>query len=98
MHVISKQRIRAAAVRFPRHQAALLSWYRLIRKGGFENFAALRATFASVDKVGRVFVFNVAGNHLRVIAAIHFNRQKVYIREILTHSEYDEAKWKEAGR
>ena len=74
----------------------MLSWYRLIKKGRFENFAALRDTFQGVDKVGKVFVFNVAGNRLRVIAAIHFNRQKVYIREILTHTEYVQANWKEA--
>ena len=59
------------------------------------NFAELRNTFRSVDKVGGVFVFNVAGNHLRIIAAIHFNRQKEYIRGILTHMEYDLEKWKE---
>ncbi|MEH1863958.1 MAG: type II toxin-antitoxin system HigB family toxin [Nostoc sp.] len=32
---------------------------------------------------------------LEKIAAIHYNRQKVYIRAVLTHSEYDEGKWKE---
>ena len=60
----------------------------------FENFAALRCAFPAVDKVGRYFVFNVAGNHLRIVAAVHFNRRKVYIREILTHTEYDDEKWK----
>ncbi|MDB9459375.1 type II toxin-antitoxin system HigB family toxin [Dolichospermum circinale CS-545/17] len=25
---------------------------------------------------------------------MHFNRQKVYIRYILTHSEYDKDRWK----
>ena len=98
MHVISQQRIRTAVAQFPRHEAALLSWYRLVKKGRFKNFSALRDTFRGVDKVGKVFVFNVAGNHLRIIAAIHFNRQKVYIRGILTHSEYDQAKWKEVDK
>ena len=54
----------------------------------------LRNTFPGVDKVGKLFVFNVAGNHLRIVAAVHFNRGKVYIRNILTHSEYDEGKWR----
>ncbi|WP_223212348.1 type II toxin-antitoxin system HigB family toxin [Microcystis aeruginosa] len=31
---------------------------------------------------------------MRLIAAIHYNRQKIYIREVLTHSEYDTNKWK----
>ncbi|MCZ8102014.1 MAG: type II toxin-antitoxin system HigB family toxin [Microcystis sp.] len=32
---------------------------------------------------------------MRLIAAIHYNRQKVYIREVLTHPEYNKNKWKE---
>ncbi|MFK8183029.1 MAG: type II toxin-antitoxin system HigB family toxin [Phormidesmis sp.] len=40
-------------------------------------------------------VFNVGGNKFRLIAAIHYNRRKGYIRAVLTHSEYDEQKWRE---
>ena len=94
MHVISQKRIREAVARFPRHEAALLSWYRLVKTTRFGNYAALRNTFPGVDKVGRFFVFNVAGNHLRIVAAVHFDRGRIYIREILTHSEYDEDRWK----
>lgn len=94
MHVISQKRVREAIARFPRHQGALLSWYRLVKTGTFENFAALRSTFTGVDKVGRFVVFDIAGNHLRIVAAVHFDRRRVYIRDILTHSEYDEEKWK----
>ena len=55
---------------------------------------ALRNTLPGIDKVGKLFAFNVAGNHLGIVAAAHFNRGKVYIRDILTHLEYDEGKWK----
>ena len=34
-------------------------------------------------------VFNIGGNKARLTAAIHYNRRKVYIRHILTHSDYD---------
>ena len=94
MHVISQKRIREAVARFLQHESALLSWHRLMKTSTFENYAALRNAFSGVDKVGKVFVFNVAGNHLQIIAAVHFNRGKVYIREILTHEEYDEQSWK----
>ncbi|MEG3848827.1 type II toxin-antitoxin system HigB family toxin [Microcoleus sp. herbarium19] len=36
----------------------------------------------------------ILGNKVRLIAAIHYNRKKVYIRAVLTHSEYDEERWK----
>jgi mRNA interferase HigB len=51
--------------------------------------------FPSADQVGTLTVFNIGGNKVRLIAAIHYNRKKVYIRAVLTHPEYDEGKWKE---
>jgi len=44
--------------------------------------------------VGNLVVFNIGGNKYRLIAAIHFNRGKVYIRDVLTHAEYDKERWK----
>jgi mRNA interferase HigB len=38
-------------------------------------------------------VFNIGGNKLRLIAAIHFNRQKVFVRAVLTHAAYDQGGW-----
>jgi mRNA interferase HigB len=32
----------------------------------------------------------VGGNKYRVITAIHYNRRRVFIRHVFTHSEYDE--------
>lgn len=40
-------------------------------------------------------VFNIGVNKARLIAAIHYNRRRVYIRAILTHDEYNRGKWKE---
>lgn len=51
--------------------------------------------FPSADRVGKLTVFNIGGNKVRLIAAIHYNRKKVYIRAVLTHAEYDEERWKE---
>ena len=60
----------------------------------FDSFEALRATFPSADKVGDMIVFTIGGNTYRLIASIHFNRGKAYIRHMLTHSEYDRGRWK----
>lgn len=94
MHVITRKRLLDAAARHPQHAGALNQWYRVIKKAQVADFATLRRLFNSVDKVGGLYVFNVGGNHLRLIAAIHFNRQKIYLREVLTHREYDENQWK----
>lgn len=50
--------------------------------------------FASADQYHRVVIFNVGGNKYRVIAAVHYNRRKVYIRHVLTHAEYSRGDWK----
>ncbi len=60
----------------------------------FASFNALRNTFPSADKVGNLIVFNIGGNKYRLIASIHFNRGKVYVRHIFTHTEYDKGAWK----
>ncbi|TGM42613.1 type II toxin-antitoxin system HigB family toxin [Leptospira biflexa] len=59
----------------------------------FKDFNELKKVFNSVNQVGIFTVFNFSGNRFRLIAAIHFNRQKVFVRNILSHSEYDKGKW-----
>lgn len=83
------------AEKHPDTKPALQHWYRLVKSGQFRSFVELRATFPSADQVGNLTVFNIGGGKARLIAAIHYNRQKVYIRAVLMHDEYDKGKWKE---
>jgi mRNA interferase HigB len=53
----------------------------------------LRPTL-DADTVGLFTVFNVGGNKYRPVSAIKYRWQVLYIRNILTHAEYDEGKWK----
>lgn len=94
MHVVSHARIVAAQAQFPDCAVALDYWYRAMKRGRLATFAELRTAFGSVDKVGPVFVFNVGGNKVRLIAAVHFNVGKVFVRHVLSHAEYDRGTWK----
>lgn len=94
MHVISRKKIIQFIERFPPSRASLESWYKILSKSSYQSFAELRLTYPSADQVGKLTVFNVSGNKFRLIAAIHYNRQILYIREILTHAEYSEEKWR----
>jgi mRNA interferase HigB len=58
----------------------------------------MKAVFGSVDKVGNVYAFDVGGDKVRIIAAIHFNRSKVFVRYVLTHAEYDSGQWKDKNQ
>lgn len=71
-----------------------MTWFKMIKVTRYSNFAELRRTFPSADQVGNLTVFNISGNKYRLIAAVHYNRQKVYIRHVLKHSDYDKVKWR----
>lgn len=94
MHVITQSRVWDAKKKYLESANALDGWYRVIKKNQFNNFAELKKSFNSVDKVGHLVVFDIGGNKLRLITHIHFQRKKVYIRHILTHKEYEKNTWK----
>lgn len=95
MHIITRKRLNDFAARYPETRTALAHWYRLMKHNNFASFAELRASFATADQVGGLTVFNIGGNKVRLIAAIHYNRRRIYIRAVLTHQEYDQNRWKE---
>lgn len=97
MHVITKKRIKEAKILFSESANSLDGWYQVISKNNFKNFAELKKLFNSVDRVGDLYVFDIGGNKVRLIASIHFNRQHVYIRYILNHKNYDKGQWKKRG-
>ncbi|MBX3289181.1 MAG: type II toxin-antitoxin system HigB family toxin [Acidobacteria bacterium] len=94
-HIITRKRLNEFAARYPDTNNALVDWYRLMKKNNFDSVEDVRELFPSADKVGKLTVFNIGGNKVRLVAAMHYNRKKVYIRAVLTHKEYDNGKWKE---
>jgi mRNA interferase HigB len=95
MHVITRKRLNDFSASHPDCASGLRHWYRELKSRNFDTFVQLRETFPSADQVGNLTVFNIGGNKVRLVAAIHYNRRKVYIRAVLTHTEYDQDKWKE---
>lgn len=94
MYVISRKGLRRCWEQHPDSKGALSRWFKITQRSEFDNFDALRATFPSADKVGDLIVFNIGGNTYRLIASLHFNRGRVYVRHVLTHREYDRGAWK----
>lgn len=85
MHVITRKRLNEFAKNFPESAIALAHWYRTIKQTNFLNFEEVKT---------QLTVFNIGGNRVRLIAAIHYNRRNVYVRAVLTHTEYNLGKWK----
>jgi mRNA interferase HigB len=94
VHIISRKALIQFWKKHPDSEPPLTRWYKIVEKTDFHSFSELRNVFPSTDRVNDLFVFNIAGNKYRLITSIHFNRSKVYIRHVLTHSEYDRGDWK----
>ena len=94
MKLISNKMLREFAAKHPDADQPLQDFRHLIEAGSFANFAQLKATFASVDKVGERYVFNIVGNKYRLIAGIAFRPALVWVKAVLTHDEYNKGAWK----
>lgn len=100
MRVITRKRLREFAQRHPDAAEPLQKWYRLFREAEWRSLQDLRRVYPHADKVtvasgNTVTVFNICGNKYRLIAAIHYNRQRVYVLGLLRHAEYSKGFWKE---
>jgi len=94
VRVISNRKLLDFAARHPEASDPLQAWRKVVEATSFGHFAALKASFNSVDRVGLFYVFDIGGNKFRLVTAIHFNRQMLYIRHVLTHAEYE--RWRPA--
>lgn len=83
-----------ACVGQPDHQAlanALNAWFQEVRKADWKSSADARRSFAAVSIVGADrLVFNIRGNHYRLVSAVDYDRGIVWIKWIGTHSDYDD--------
>jgi mRNA interferase HigB len=94
MHIISQKRLKEFWVKYPNSQSSLEIWYNRTKVAQWNNFEELRQIFPSADQVKNLIVFNIGGNKYRLIALVDFTYKKVFIRQILTHAEYDKNDWK----
>lgn len=94
MHVITRKRLNEFTEKHPDAKSPLARWYAIMHTTRFSSFIHLREVSPQADQVGKFTVFNIGGNKVRLIAAVHYNRNKIYIRHVLTHQEYDTGKWK----
>ena len=95
MRIISRKALMEFWERHPDARVPLESWYRTVKHASWRNIAEVRKVFPNADAAGVCTIFNIKGNHYRLIAAIHYNLQRVFIRHVLTHAEYNRGSWKD---
>jgi mRNA interferase HigB len=92
MRVISNKALIDFSMIHPAAGEPLQAWRKIIESRSFVSFADIKTAFNAADKAGHYYIFDIGGNKYRIVAAIHFDCQKLYVRHVLTHKEYD--KWK----
>lgn len=94
MHIITFTRLKEFYEKYPDAEPSLRTWYKITALSQWHSFVEVRSCFNTADSVGQLTVFNIAGNKYRLIVYIDYQFKKVFIRHVLTHSEYDTDKWK----
>lgn len=89
MHIVSVRKLCDFWRENPAAEGVLRHWHSIAKSSVFDNFNDLRRRFQSADYAAPYTVFNVGGNNYRLIALIHYDARRIYIRGILTHADYD---------
>lgn len=94
MHIISRKALRVFWEKHPDAKGPLQDWYRVAGKATWNNLSEVRKSYPHADMVGTCTVFNIKGNDYRLITWIAYSSQRIFIRHVLTHAEYDKGGWK----
>ncbi len=92
MHVIAKRKFIEAAEKHPSDANAIMGVYATLSKGHFENVEKLKQYYKSVERfkyLDNAYVIDIAGNNIRLIAIIFFKGQKLFVKHVVGHKEYD---------
>ena len=94
VNVISKRVLFDKARKHPDALSAVQVWFDTAIQQIWGSLKDIRNTFPDADMVGPLAIFNIRGNHYRLIVRVAFKYRRVYIKEFLTHAEYDKGGWK----
>ena len=78
-------------------EGPLRAWFAEVRQAAWRTPADVKAAHRNASFVGgdRV-VFNVGGNKYRLVVAVKYSAQTVFVRFVGTHADYDEIDAREA--
>ncbi len=80
-------------MKHPDYEQQLKSWYQEAAQAKWKLPAVIKKQYpsASILDENRV-VFNIKGNHYRIVVKINYEYQIIWIRFVGTHSQYDKIK------
>ncbi len=99
MRIIKPLAVKDYWRKHPDAEPWLKGWMVVVRAANWHSVNDVRGTYKDADAVkvasgSTVTVFNVKGNRYRLVVAIHYNSQCIYVRYFMTHAEYNNQLWK----
>jgi mRNA interferase HigB len=94
VNIISKLVLFEKVQRHPDAKAAVGIWFDIAAKAQWNSLEEVREVFPATDMVGELATFNIRRNLYRLIVRMIFRYRRIYIKESLTHAEYDKGAWK----
>jgi mRNA interferase HigB len=94
VRVISRKKLLDAAEEYSDLAGPLDVWYRITKRADWGSLKDVRRVLPATDGVGKYTVFNIKGGTYRLISEINYLTKMIFIREVLTHAEYDRGRWK----
>ena len=68
----------------------LTSWFKTVRKANWKDLNDVKRDFNSVDLIAdNRLIFNIKGNHYRLIARVNFEHKRIMVKWIGTQANYD---------
>lgn len=93
MRVISRKILRNAEDKHGDLAVPLGTWFKVAKKAQWKSLQDVRKTYRDTDGVGVYTVFNIKGNSYRLVVKIEYGFGHIYIKQVLTHAEYDKGDW-----
>ncbi|MES2773700.1 MAG: type II toxin-antitoxin system HigB family toxin [Bacteroidota bacterium] len=89
-NIITRKALLEYCKEYPEASNALLEWYHELVEVNFKSFQELKAVYGNASLVGddRI-VFNIMGNHYRLVVRMVFTYKAIQIKWFGTHAEYD---------
>lgn len=90
MRVIAKKILREFWKKHSDCEQQLKTWYQETSKAEWKDTKIIKREYPTASFLGdNRIVFNIKGNHYRLIIRVNYDYQIVWIRFIGTHAEYD---------
>jgi len=90
MRIVARSTLAAFWERHPETRAPLTHWLNIAKAARWASMAEVQATFPKAKALNAERMrFEIHGGDYRLIAAVDFRRQALFIKFLGTHAEYD---------